>query len=95
MPIPTTETYNNESIEVRSFEVTIRQVREDHHVYYSANAPSLGKTAQAYGHSPEAALAKLYDEVIPRITGLNSPSSKATIVAIPAEAFSSRQFRDR
>lgn len=95
MPIPTTDTYNNEAAEVRSFEVTIRQVREDHHVYYSACVPSLGKTAQAYGHSPEAALAKLYDEVIPRITGLNSTSTKPKIVAIPAEAFASRQFKSR
>ena len=82
MPITIIENSNSDALEARSFEVTISQIREDHHVYYRARVRSLGRGAQAYGHSPEAALTKLYDEVIPRLTGLK-PSSTRTVAASP------------
>ncbi len=94
MPI-STQTNNNDAVEVRSFEVTICQIREDHHVYYSASVQSLGRAAQAYGHSPEAALAKLYDEVIPRVAGIKGPGGRATVSTISSDQFANRQFRGR
>ena len=66
MPISVKE-HSLSSAEARNFEVTICQIREGHHVYYRASAPNAGRGALAYGHSPEAALAKLYDEAIPSV----------------------------
>lgn len=56
--------------DARAFDVTIRQIREENQmVYYRASAHVPGKPANAYGHTPEAALEKLYEEVIPRLLG--------------------------
>ena len=67
--------------DVRSYAVTISQICEDCHVYYRAAAPDAGRGALAYGHTPEAALAKLYDEVMPRLMSYTPRSTAAFISA--------------
>ncbi len=77
MTIHLEEQRSSSSIDVKSFEVTISQIREDHHTYYRASAEARGKAANAYGQSPEEALSRLYDEVLPRVLGLRYSSGPA------------------
>ena len=76
----------SQPIDVRSFDVTVSQIREDHHIYYRASAEALGKTANAYGETPQAALTKLYEDVLPRTLGLERKSSPDTLF-LPTSAF--------
>lgn len=93
MPIQIPESISNEALQARSYEVTLRQVCEDHHVFYRASANVGGRTAQAYGNSPEAALSKLYDEVIPELVGLRIQPTRPTAVVLTPDRFASRALR--
>lgn len=90
MRLPHKEQRGSDAIDIHSFQVTITQIREGEHTYYRATAEPFGKTANAYGQSPDAALTKLYEDVIPRLLGLERRVSSESLFIPRSASFGRR-----